>query len=46
MIGRLHRDGQDAPCSAYFLVSDSGADPIMAKVLGVKRELIEFGAQS
>ena len=40
-IGRVHRDGQDAPCSAYFLVSDSGADPIMAEVLGVKREQIE-----
>lgn len=40
-IGRVHRDGQDEPCSAYFLVSDSGADPIMAEVLGVKREQIE-----
>lgn len=40
-IGRVHRDGQDAPCAAYFLVSDSGADPIMAEVLGVKREQIE-----
>lgn len=40
-IGRVHRDGQDAPCCAYFLVSDSGADPIMAEVLGVKREQIE-----
>lgn len=40
-VGRVHRDGQDAPCSAYFLVSNSGADPIMAEVLGVKREQIE-----
>lgn len=40
-IGRVHRDGQDEPCTAYFLVSDSGADPIMAEVLGVKREQIE-----
>lgn len=40
-IGRVHRDGQDDPCAAYFLVSDSGADPIMAEVLGVKREQIE-----
>jgi hypothetical protein len=37
----VHRDGQDAPCAAYFLLSDSGADPIMAEVLGVKREQIE-----
>ena len=40
-IGRVHRDGQDAPCAAYFLVSESGADPVMAEVLGVKREQIE-----
>lgn len=40
-IGRVHRDQQDEPCTAYFLVSDSGADPIMADVLGVKREQIE-----
>lgn len=40
-VGRVHRDGQDAPCTAYFLVADSGADPIIAEVLGVKREQIE-----
>lgn len=40
-IGRVHRDGQEASCSAYFLVSEAGADPIMAEVLGVKREQIE-----
>lgn len=40
-VGRVHRDGQDEPCAAYFLLSDSGADPIMAEVLGVKREQIE-----
>lgn len=40
-IGRVHRDEQDEPCSAYFLVSDAGSDPIMAEVLGVKREQIE-----
>lgn len=40
-VGRVHRDGQDDACTAYFLVSDSGADPIMAEVLGVKREQIE-----
>lgn len=40
-VGRVHRDGQDAPCTAYFLVADTGADPIISEVLGVKREQIE-----
>lgn len=40
-VGRLHRDGQSDPCTAYFLVADSGSDPIVAEVLGVKREQIE-----
>lgn len=40
-IGRVHRDGQPDPVFAYFLVSDSGADPIMAEALGIKREQIE-----
>lgn len=40
-IGRVHRDGQDEPCTAYFMVAEDGADPIMADVLGVKREQIE-----
>ena len=38
LIGRLHRDGQENHVSAYFLVSDYGADPIMSEVLGLKRE--------
>lgn len=40
-VGRFHRDGQDEPCVAYFLVSEDGADPIMTDVLGIKREQIE-----
>lgn len=36
-IGRLQRDGQEEPVVAYFLVSDSGSDPVMAEVLNVKR---------
>lgn len=40
-IGRIHRDGADQPCTAYFLLSEHGADPIMADVLGMKREQIE-----
>lgn len=40
-IGRLHRDGQPDPVTAYFLVADDGADPIMADVLGMKRTQVE-----
>ncbi|RLK57453.1 SNF2 domain-containing protein [Stenotrophomonas rhizophila] len=40
-IGRVHRDGQGEPVMAYFLLSDSGSDPIVSDVLGVKREQIE-----
>lgn len=36
-IGRLHRDGQDESVVAYFLVSETGADPVMAEVLNLKR---------
>jgi SNF2 family DNA or RNA helicase len=37
-MGRIHRDGQEQPCTAFYLVSDAGADPFMAEVLGVKRD--------
>ncbi|MGI8546878.1 MAG: DEAD/DEAH box helicase [Gemmatimonadaceae bacterium] len=40
-MGRFHRDGQSDSCLAYFLVAEDGADPVMAEVLGVKREQIE-----
>jgi len=36
-IGRPARDGQTDPVCAYFLISDSGSDPIVADVLGVKQ---------
>lgn len=36
-IGRVHRDGQDEKVVAYFLVSDHGADPVMADVLALKK---------
>lgn len=39
--GRIYRDGQEDPVLAYFLISDSGSDPIMADVLGLKRQQIE-----
>lgn len=37
-VGRLHRDGQDEPVVAYFLVADDGADPAIAEVLDLKRQ--------
>jgi hypothetical protein len=40
-VGRVDRDGQDTPVMAYFMVSDSGADPVMAQVLGIKKRQIE-----
>lgn len=36
-IGRVHRDGQTQPVCAYFLLSESGSDPVIADTLGVKR---------
>jgi SNF2 family DNA or RNA helicase len=40
-IGRIHRDGQDDPCTAYYLLSESGSDPVISDVLGVKKQQIE-----
>lgn len=34
--GRVHRDGQELPVMAYYLVADEGSDPIVMDVLGVK----------
>lgn len=39
-LGRVHRDGQTDPVTAYFLISDSGSDPIIAEILGLKTEQI------
>lgn len=36
VIGRLHRPGQEDPVTAYFCVSDFGADPHMRHVLDLK----------
>jgi superfamily II DNA or RNA helicase len=35
-IGRVFRDGQPDPVSAYFLVSDEGSDPFVSEVCGIK----------
>lgn len=34
--GRLHRDGQTRPVFAYYVVGDSGSDPVVIDVLGIK----------
>lgn len=36
-IGRLHRDGQTDPVTAYLLMSDEGSDPTVADVCGAKK---------
>lgn len=40
-IGRVYRDGQPDPVAAYFMLADSGVDPIIAEVIGLKREQVE-----
>jgi len=35
--GRIHRDGQPDPVTAWFLHCDGGSDPTVLDVLGVKR---------
>lgn len=41
LTGRAHRDGQREPVLSVYLISDSGSDPIVADVLGVKREQLD-----
>lgn len=36
-LGRVYRDGQPDPVMAYYLVADSGSDPVVADVLGLKK---------
>lgn len=40
-IGRLNRGQQENVVLAYFLISDGGADPLMADVLNLKRQQSE-----
>ena len=40
-IGRVDRDGQPDPVCAYFLVAETGSDPVMIDVLGIKKGQIE-----
>lgn len=39
--GRVHRDGQKDPVAAYYLITDSGSDPVVADVLGIKQRQSE-----
>ena len=36
-IGRIDRDGQPDPVTAYFLIADAGSDPTVSDVCGAKR---------
>lgn len=36
-VGRVHRDGQEQPVMAYFMLANGGIDPVIADVLGMKR---------
>lgn len=38
---RIHRDGQTEPVVEIFPLADSGSDPIVADVLGVKRQQLD-----
>lgn len=40
-LGRVYRDGQPDPVTAYFLVSETGSDPVVSERLGLKRAQIE-----
>ena len=40
-VGRLHRFGQREPVAAYYLIAESGSDPVIADVLGLKRSQSE-----
>lgn len=40
-IGRIHRDGQGDKVVAYYLIAESGSDPVVADTLGVKKQQID-----
>lgn len=39
--GRLHRDGQKDPVFSYYLLSNFGADPTIAQMLGIKKRQLD-----
>jgi SNF2 family DNA or RNA helicase len=40
-VGRVLRDGQPDPVTAFYLVSESGSDPIISETLGLKQAQLE-----
>lgn len=40
IVGRVDRDGQTLPVTAYYLVCDGGSDPAMVEILGLKASQI------
>jgi len=40
-VGRVFRDGQKDPVSAYFLIADHGSDPVVADVVNLKKLQID-----
>lgn len=39
--GRIYRDGQTDPVMVYYPIADSGSDPIVSDVLGIKKAQLE-----
>lgn len=40
-IGRIFRDGQRHPVIAYYLITNTGSDPVIADILGIKKSQID-----
>ena len=40
-IGRLYRDGQTKNVLSYFMLSETGSDPIISDVLGIKKQQLD-----
>lgn len=40
-VGRLDRDGQDKNVLVYYLLSETGSDPIISETLGLKKEQLD-----
>lgn len=40
LIGRIARDGQESPVTAYYLIAETGSDPVVADVCGLKQSQI------
>lgn len=41
LVGRVHRDGQTDPVMAYFMMADTGADPFISELLGLKKDQVD-----